>query len=219
MLNPAKYFLTLLHEKLNKNGINARVLLDTAKTPKNANKFFTYERPLTEVIRTLNKMSGNLEGEMILRAMGYEYFGRTASGIKGLKLIDSLAIQLGFNPEDYVFADGSGLSHYNLISTEFILEILKHFYYKEPALYSYLYESFPIAGIDGTLKKRMRSYPTLNNVRAKTGTFSGVSSLSGYMTNKSNHLVAFSIIINNYSGSPRKARKIQDKICEIIYGL
>lgn len=55
-----------------------------------------------------------------------------------------------------------------------------------------------------------------NNVRAKTGTLSGVSALTGYVKGKSGDMLAFSILMQNFIGSAAKARAFQDKICELI---
>ena len=85
-----------------------------------------------------------------------------------------------------------------------------------PEFFSILYQSLPIAGVDGTLEKRMQSGSTYNNVHAKTGTISGVSSLSGYLKSSSQNMIAFSILIQNYSGSAKLARSIQNKICNIL---
>jgi len=85
-----------------------------------------------------------------------------------------------------------------------------------PELFQILYHSFPIAGVDGTLKSRMKAGKAFNNVHAKTGTLSGVSSLSGYLKAKNGDLISFSINTQNYIGSARKAQNFQDKICEIL---
>ena len=87
---------------------------------------------------------------------------------------------------------------------------------KKNDLYKILYESFPIAGIDGTLKNRMKNTPAEMDVHAKTGTLSGVSSLSGYLTSKSGHIISFSIFEQNYVRSSSKAREMQDNICNIL---
>ncbi len=71
-------------------------------------------------------------------------------------------------------------------------------------------------GVDGTLENRMRNTFAENNVHAKTGTLSGVSTLSGYLTSKENHQIAFSIMMQNYVGSSTKAKKWQDEICKIL---
>jgi len=78
-------------------------------------------------------------------------------------------------------------------------------------------KSLPIGGIDGTLANRFKNSPARNHVFAKTGTISGVSSLSGFINTKKNNWIIFSIFIQNFVGSSKQARDIQDKICEIIY--
>jgi D-alanyl-D-alanine carboxypeptidase/D-alanyl-D-alanine-endopeptidase (penicillin-binding protein 4) len=94
--------------------------------------------------------------------------------------------------------------------------LLKYFYQNQPILYTFLYDSFPIAGVDGTLENRMKNSSTENNVHAKTGTLTGVSTLSGYLTTKENHVLAFSILMQNYVGSSSKAKDLQDEICKIL---
>ena len=83
-------------------------------------------------------------------------------------------------------------------------------------LYNILSRSFPIAGVDGTLKHRMAGTPAQGIVHAKTGTLSGVASLSGYLTAKNGHLIAFSMLVQNFVGSSRPARDFQDRICNLL---
>jgi D-alanyl-D-alanine carboxypeptidase/D-alanyl-D-alanine-endopeptidase (penicillin-binding protein 4) len=120
------------------------------------------------------------------------------------------------DPQEYKFVDGSGLSRYDLVSTELITEILRYVYYNEQELYNILVESFPVAGIDGTLAERMKGSYTENNVRAKTGTLTGISALSGYLTSQSGHQIAFSIMMENFVDGISTARALQDDICKIL---
>ena len=78
------------------------------------------------------------------------------------------------------------------------------------------YKSLPVAGIDGTLKKRMVNTQALGNVHAKTGTIEGVSTLSGYVTSANGDTIAFSILIQNFVEKTRIARNFQDRICELL---
>lgn len=87
---------------------------------------------------------------------------------------------LGFNPENYKIADGSGVSVYNYISPRLLLEYLKYAYYHREIFLPF-YESLPIAGVDGTLQNRMKQTKARGNVHAKTGSVTGVSSLAGYV--------------------------------------
>ena len=63
----------------------------------------------------------------------------------------------GMDAEIYSIADGSGVSRYNLISTELIISIFKYFYYAHPDIFKNFYNTLPIAGIEGTLKKECKT--------------------------------------------------------------
>jgi D-alanyl-D-alanine carboxypeptidase/D-alanyl-D-alanine-endopeptidase (penicillin-binding protein 4) len=169
------------------------------------------------VIVQTNKVSDNLYAELILRALASKYFGRHATAQNGIAMIDSLISLAGLKAKDYRLVDGSGLSFYNLVSPQLILNVLKYVYYQQPKIFQRLYDSFPISGIDGTLSNRMKNTNVARKVHAKTGGLSGVSTLSGYIQSKNNHIIAFSIMIQNYVGSAERARQIQDSLCEIIY--
>ena len=213
---PETYFLTLFKESLERNGIKFSGDLKIKALGDSSNHIFTFLRSYDSVIVNLNKTSDNLSAEMTLLAMADKYFGKPASAKNGLKMIDSLIILCKLNPKDYRLVDGSGVSHYNLVTAELLLAVLKYFYYNEPELYEVLYNSFPIAGVDGTLENRMEKTKAGNNVHAKTGTISGVSSLSGYMENKSGNMIAFSILVQNYNGNSKQARDFIDKVCELL---
>ncbi len=215
--DPAKYFMTLFLESLDKHGIKHKGKFDYKNLEEDSEEILTVERSIDSVIINTNKNSDNLSAEMLLRALGNEYYGKPSSAAKGKKLIDSLISICDFNLKSFRIADGSGLSFYNLVTPQLLNSILEYFYYEEPDMFVKLYNSLPISGYDGTLNNRMLNENSYRKVRAKTGTISGVSNLSGYMTNKNNHMIAFTIMIQNYVGSAQRARAIQDKICEIIY--
>ena len=217
--NTIHYFLSLAKEILKQHGISILGKCDTNSAPDDIEILVEHERLFEEVIVNLNKSSDNLSTEMTLRAIAYEYFGKSASAKKGVKIIDSLITIVGLDPKDYRLVDGSGVSHYNLVSVELLNEVLKFLYFEEEELFHVLYDSFPIGGVDGTLKGRMEDPSTFENVHAKTGTLSGVSSLAGYLTAKNGHLISFAINTQNFVGSARTARYYQDKICEILVNI
>lgn len=216
VFKPELYFLTLFKESLQRNTIQFSGELNFKPLTENANHIFTFARTYDSVIVNLNKTSDNLSTEMLLRAMAEKYFGKPASAVNGIKMIDSLIILCGLNPSDYRLVDGSGVSHYNLVSAELLIAVLKHFYYNEPKLFQILYNSFPIAGVDGSLQNRMKNSKAFNNLHAKTGTLSGVAALSGYVRNNKGNMIAFSILVQNYVGSAKQARDFIDAMCEIL---
>src|SRR5262249_24372374 len=73
-------------------------------------------------------------------------------------------------------------------------------------------ESLTIAGVDGTLERRMRDSPAANNLRGKTGTLSYVNALSGYITTKRGQLLILSLMGNNYTGPGRDTTGVMDQI-------
>lgn len=78
------------------------------------------------------------------------------------------------------------------------------------------YNSLPIAGYDGTLRKRMIGTEAERNVRAKTGSLNSVSALAGYTVSRDNELLMFYIVNNGFSGGWQHARDVQDAVCEVI---
>jgi D-alanyl-D-alanine carboxypeptidase/D-alanyl-D-alanine-endopeptidase (penicillin-binding protein 4) len=213
---PQLYFLTLFQNALKIKGVSISQGKFFAKVPSNSKYIFSFKRPLYGMINYINKESYNLGAEMTLRVLAAKYFGMPATSENGIKMVDSLIALTGLNPLAYRLVDGSGISHYNLVSAQLILEILKYMYYQKPDLYKVLYKSFPVAGIDGTLRGRMKGSTAQNNVHAKTGTLSGVSSLSGYLTADNGDLICFSIILQNFDSSTIACKDYEDKICNIL---
>lgn len=213
------YFMTLVLEEMAKQGININNKFSYKTLPDDAITIYVLERRFGDVINNLNKNSDNLSAEMTLRALALEFFGKPATAQNGTKMIDSLVTLAGFNSNNYRFADASGVSYYNLVSAEVLNGVVKFIYQNNATAFRTLYNSLPIGGVDGTLKNRMKTGICFNNVHAKTGTLSGISTLTGYLTAKNGALISFSIMTQNFVGSSRALRQYQDKICEILSNL
>lgn len=215
LLNPEYYFLTLLKEKLDANGIVINGSLAVDDLLGDSKLIFSFERSIdSTLLSDINKDSDNLRSEMLLYALALSDSGAPAAIENGIEVINKLVDTMGFNRDDYSFADGSGVSRYSLISSELILALLK-FMYKQK-YFEMFYNSLAIAGIDGKLERRMIGTPAENNLHAKTGTLRGVCTLSGYVHAKNNHLLAFSILVQNYVEKSSVVKKNQDRICEVI---
>jgi len=217
VVDPAFYFLTLAKECLKKNQIEFSGIIDTLALVPSSKLLFSFKRNIAPVIDYTNKISDNLNAELILRALSKKYSNDKASASIGKKLIDSLITLSGANPKSYRVTDGSGLSYYNLTTAELLSKILVFMHNQDKETFQLFFKSLPISGIDGTLASRYKNSTAKGMVFAKTGTLSGVSSLSGYVKTKKENWVAFSILIQNFIGSASEARKTQDKICEILF--
>lgn len=216
LVEPEKYFLYLMKESLAKHGIEFNGTTGIEQAPEDAELITKFSRPFILTLHNLNKTSDNLSAEMTLRAMAYEHFDEPASAHNGVVMIDSAITLAGLDADVYRIVDGSGVSHYNLVSAELLTDLMKFMYYEHLPLYKHMHYSFPIAGVDGTLKYRMKETGAYNNVRAKTGTLSGVSCLAGQLTAANGHHIMFTVMVQNYKGSSRTARGFQDEICRIL---
>ena len=215
--DPQLYFMYLLKETLNKFGIKTEGKIRFEKADiSRLEKICNVEHSLESVVHYTDKVSYNLGAEMVLRAIAVKYFGKPATARNGIKFVDSLITSAGMDPNNYRIVDGSGVSHYNLITASLLVHVLKYLYNDRPDLYKIIYNAFPVAGVDGTLKHRFLNTPGQNNVHAKTGSLSGVSSLSGYLTAENGHQIAFSMLVQSYGRSPKIYRDAQDKICNIL---
>jgi D-alanyl-D-alanine carboxypeptidase/D-alanyl-D-alanine-endopeptidase (penicillin-binding protein 4) len=112
--------------------------------------------------------------------------------------------------------DGSGLSPLNAINTRELVRLLV--YMKNKGKYfSEYYSSLPDAGKNGTLKNYFKDPVFDSRLKAKSGSMTRVRSFAGYFTTVSGKEMAFSIIINNYSGPSKKIiAEIEENIKELI---
>lgn len=184
-------------------------------TPSDAYEIVDRTHTIDQILMKMMKDSDNLYAESVFYQLAAATGTRPACAQDARNYIKRLVRKIGLNPANYVFADGSGLSLYNYVSAELEVAMLRYAY-QNSNIYLHLYPSLPIAGTDGTLKRRMKNVFTADNVRAKTGSVKAVYSLAGYCTAPNGHTLCFSII-NNGILSGKTARTLQDKICmEIV---
>ncbi|MBA2501581.1 MAG: D-alanyl-D-alanine carboxypeptidase/D-alanyl-D-alanine-endopeptidase [Pyrinomonadaceae bacterium] len=154
--------------------------------------------PLSIVAAQTMKASQNLYTELILRALGQNVYpnGQGTSAEAGIKVVTDFLREAGIDSTKVIQADGSGLSRGNLITADATVRLLT--YMSRHAHANVFRDTMPIAGVDGTLRARMKGTPAAGNVRAKTGTLSGVTSLSGYVTSASGERLVFALLVNNF---------------------
>ena len=197
--------------KLEDMGVTLNGSTGERQLPANAQLLTTRTHSIRQVLHRMMKVSDNLYAESMFYQLAANGGTRWASAKTARQYENDLFSRIGLNPRDYNVADGSGLSLYNYVTTELEAKLLRYVY-QRPDIYEAYLEAQPIAGVDGTLRSRMRGTAAVGNVRAKTGTVKGVSSLAGYLTASNGHLLCFSII-NNGGLSNGPIRNFQNKIC------
>ena len=214
---PEWYALSLLREALEARGVPCSgVLLDSV--PRGLAEIARCSHGLDSVITYMNLVSDNLSAENILKTMGAERWGRPGTAEGGAQAMRQVLALYGVDSSSMVIADGSGLSRYNLTSARAITTLLTRMARRDD-LFPLWYSTLPVAGKSGTLSSRMKNTPAEGNLRAKTGTLSGVSSLSGFVTSADGEKLAFSILMQHFPSAARRYRQVQDRIGAFLAGL
>ncbi|PIQ08400.1 MAG: D-alanyl-D-alanine carboxypeptidase/D-alanyl-D-alanine-endopeptidase [Ignavibacteriales bacterium CG18_big_fil_WC_8_21_14_2_50_31_20] len=219
--NPTLFYTTVLKESLIEKGIivTGKAIdcdefnnwqLDT----NNSTLLLSHSSPpLRDILKGLMKRSQNMYAETMVKTLGLNVNG-IGSFREGKKVVESVLTNFGIAPKTYAYSDGSGLSRYNYISPQQIVKILKAM--KNSQYWNIWKELFPIAGVDGTLKNRMKNTKAEANVIAKTGTISNVRGLSGYLKAANGEEVVFSFLINGHLKNSEDTELITDSVLSLI---
>lgn len=216
--DPHFYTATLFTDMLKRYGIEWQGQIEEASTPIEAKELASFSSaPLTQIVHNMMKSSDNLAANCLFKKMGQARFGAPGTWPKGGQAIrDFLRTQAGIGIDDLVILDGDGESRYNLVSPHQFVSFLA-WAYQEFKFTAEFMGSLPLSGTDGSLRNRMRESSIKGRVRAKPGTMTGISSLSGYIKTKTGEMLAFSILTSGFVKSSKLYKsKLEDEICTTL---
>ena len=212
LLNRQDNFVERFAEKLRDRGV---VIIDTVPAPTDQEPILvnvcSRSHTMDQILVRMMKESDNLYAESMFYQLATVSGRKNVSARSARNNVIRLVEQLGMGNNSYRIADGSGLSLYNYVSAEMEVAFLRHAY-QNSEVFAHLHPALPIAGEDGTLKKRMAGTPAAGNVHAKTGTLEGVITLAGYCTAANGHRLCFAIL-NQGALRSALARNWQDRVC------
>ena len=211
-----KYIFTeQLRKSLVTNGVAVdSVTLGEDLLPKDAHIVCRCQHDIDKVLEQMMKNSDNFYAESMFYQTAASTGRRPAKASDARGVTKKLIGKLGLGEGRYKIADGSGLSLYNYVSAELLCRLLRYAW-RSPSIRSHLVPALPVAGIDGTLKDRMKKTAAAGNVRAKTGTLTGISSLAGYCTAANGHDLCFAIINQGIMNTPT-GKSFQDRVCVVL---
>ncbi|MDJ0735575.1 MAG: D-alanyl-D-alanine carboxypeptidase/D-alanyl-D-alanine-endopeptidase [Nostocaceae cyanobacterium] len=217
VFDPIEHFTRHFRLSLAKEGISVGRVL-TAKTRVNGKRELAAVEspPLSELVAETNINSNNVYAEALLKTLASKKptEANESTTDAGLEVLKKSLTAMGVNPVSYRVVDGSGLSRKNLISPQALVQTLLGMA-KSP--HGKVFRaSLPVGGVSGTLRRRFRNTPAAGIVQAKTGTMTGVSSLSGYVNAPNYDTVVFSIMVNQYEQSARIVRQAIDEIVVLL---
>lgn len=211
--NPPLVVAGMFYDRLRTRGIAITGTIRTGTTAPKAKSLGEFRRPLVQVLEPVMKNSDNYYAEYVFKMIG----GASAKSPKTptaecsrtavLQCMENCSVAF----DRCVMNDGSGLSRRNLISPDALAATLQAAY-RNRKLYNALYPVMSIAGVDGTLRKRMKGTRAEKNVHGKTGTLRNVSALTGYVTTADGDVVGFAAVMNGYNIGGYKS--VQDKIAQ-----
>jgi serine-type D-Ala-D-Ala carboxypeptidase/endopeptidase (penicillin-binding protein 4) len=206
--DPDAAYVAALREAMAEKGIT--VSSDALPGGAAADTIFTLvSPPLREILPPFMKPSQNQIGEMLFKTLGLERGGAgTATAARGV--VEKQLLAWGAVPSGFVVRDGSGLSRYDYVSPETIVHVLAAM--RRDTAFMTFYDALPIAGVDGTIRSRMRGTPAAANVRAKTGSVAQARSLSGYVRTLNGDTLTFSILANNWNVPAGRVTAAADSI-------
>ena len=211
--NPAKAYLDALKDGF----VRKRITVDAGvrgdsilSTPFKMDTLFVLTSPpLRDILPAMMKKSQNQIAEIMLRTIGLERAG-IGTADTARKIVGQQLLAWGVQPDGFLIRDGSGLSDNDLLTPETIVRVLDRI--QRDTAFAAFYNAMPIAGVDGTLDKRMKGTPAEGNVRAKTGTLAKARNLSGYVTSADGERLIFSVLANNTTTPGTMVTDVADQI-------
>jgi len=198
----------LLRNKITVTGKVTPKIVDRDPEPREI--LAVYKSPtLAEIVNFTNQRSDNNYAEALLKANGFHKLGdQTVES--GRQVVTDHLKAINFDMNGLNYMDGSGLSKSHTVTplsqVKFLASLMKSPYYKE------YFESLPVAGQSGTLK-HMFLLNSNGQIFAKTGTLNGVKCLAGYIKTRNNRTLAFSLLINKFSGS---VNQVKDRMEQLL---
>ncbi len=201
--SPADYTTELFTRALKKSGI----IIDEQETKNETHLELTYilSPPLKDLLPPILKQSQNIYAELLLRVMGKETRPQGECLLEGRQCLARV-----LPSQNYRLFDGGGESRHNLVSPQHVTSLLRQI---DAAPYRQaIFTALSIGGKDGCLANRFQKTFGEGNIRAKTGTVSGIATLAGYATSKKGRRIAFSLFLNHFTCPQKEARDYLDTL-------
>ena len=214
--NPTLFFVQAFKATLEQRGVSVdgeAIDVDSLAARDNApavDRLRTIVRhrsePLAAIGADMLKRSKNLYAESLVRHLGVSV---ASAAHAGRSVVGQVLSDWGIDTRGAVVADGSGLSRYTYLTAGTLVEVLARMY-GDPDHHARIMAALPIAGRDGTLRRRLVGTAAEGVARAKTGSMSRVRALAGYVETADGERLAFAILANNFSAPAAEITRLID---------
>jgi D-alanyl-D-alanine carboxypeptidase/D-alanyl-D-alanine-endopeptidase (penicillin-binding protein 4) len=179
-----------------------------------ATPFFTHQsKPLAEVVRDMNKYSNNVIARQLFLTLGAEREGPPARADKSIRAVRQWLESNDIAAPELVLENGSGLSRAERISAATLAALLQAAW-RSNVMPEFV-ASMPIAGVDGTMRRRLRDGDVAGNAHIKTGLLADARAMAGYLRDASGRRYIVVMLVN-HANAPR-AQEAFDALLRWIY--
>lgn len=206
--NLQKYFTTRLIQALESKEIYLKASITTTLITSSDKEIASVGHKIQTAQNDILKNSNNLVSETLSKVASSKAYSQTGTDILGIKLFEEYCNTIGLDPTDIRIVDACGVSKNNIVSADFITRYL----YKNKDCE--VFDNMATPGT-GTLTNRM--LPLKDNLKAKTGTLSDISSIAGFLTSKSGKHYVFCIIINDPKSTESDKKLLEDYLIRDMY--
>ena len=206
--NLKRYFNVKLTQALEDRNIYLKNSNIVTKQNSSDNLITSVKHPIERGEYDILKNSNNMVIETASKLAAQKAFQETGTDINAIKLFNSYFEKLGLDYSEIKIVDASGVSKNNLVNTDFVTE------YLVKSKDNITLEKMAKPS-EGTLSERL--IPIKENLKAKTGTLSDISSIAGYLTSKTGKKYAFCIIINDPKTTNSEKKNLEDYILRELY--
>jgi len=206
--NPELNFKIKFKKELEKNNIYYDKFINNKKLPKGAKKLTSISHSIEEVSKNILWYSNNIDSETVFRVAASKYYSKTATFEDAKKMF--FEVFKNTDEKNIKLSDASGVSRQNLISAKTAAELFKDIIEKNPQ-----YLKLMMSPNQGTLGDRLLFLS--DNLKAKTGTLAGVSSLAAtFKTYNNTDVIVISIIQNSQKRSSL-LKDFENRLIAVIY--
>ncbi len=193
--NPALVAAGVLRRRLEAVGVTIEGTTGVQAAPLATSRSLTaFYRPLGTIVSQVNKHSDNYCAEHIFKMVGGTMSDQNNTAVAARSVMKTSFTKCAIPFQNCCINDGSGLSRRNLVTPQTLTNLLMQAW-EQPFAQNFI-NSLPVAGVDGTLRRRMKGTPAEGNLIGKTGTLRNVSALAGYVTTIDGEQLAFSLMFN-----------------------
>ena len=213
--DPTAHFMAAWMEMLNDQGIAVSGVARRGPVTETAVSLVRHTSPpLAAILMDMNKYSNNFMAEQVLKTLGAEVKGAPGTTDKGLEVVADYLQEIGIAKEDFILINGSGLTRQARLSPDVLTAVLVDMA-SDGAVGHEFHASLAIAGLDGTLLRRLTEDP--GRLRGKTGTIDGVHCLAGYVDDKRGEQYAFAFMVNDHGGSVSQVKRLHDRFARKMF--